>query len=44
MHFDGSIVFLGFIVVWPGVVYCDVMIEDKDVRLRVWLSDGGEVA
>ena len=29
---------------WPGVVFCDVMIEDKDVRLRVWLLDGGEVA
>ena len=29
---------------WPGVVFCDVVIEDKDVRLRVWLLDGGEVA
>ena len=29
---------------WPGVVFCDVMIEDKDVRLRVWLLDRGEVA
>ena len=28
---------------WPGVVFCDVMIEDKDVRLRVWLLDGGVV-